>query len=222
MRPLTRSLLVIGASSVALEVADIAHEMGRRIEVLLDETAVSESGLPGTNFRVTNSLTPWIDDDRLDVVIAIGDNFWRESVYERLRPRVRTERFVNVIHPGATVSHYAHLGMGSIVLAGCRIGPNATVGNFPYLNANTVVAHDCIIGDYVSMGAGATLAGRVEVGKRSSLGLNSSVRERCVISNDVIVGANGFVNFDTPPTCILGGVPAKVLRERTPGERYLR
>lgn len=221
MLPLKRSLVVIGASSVALNVVDLAHELGRHIEILIDETAETESRLRGTDLRVANSMPPWIDDDQLDVAIAIGDNFWRQNVYERLRPRVRGERFVNLVHPGATVSHYAKLGIGSILLAGTRIGPGATVGNFVYLTANSVVTHDCTLGDFVSMSPGAALAGRVKVGLRSSLGINSSVRERCTISDDVIVGANSFVNFDPPPSCVLGGVPAKVIRQRHPGERYL-
>lgn len=82
-----RSLLVIGASAVALNVVDLAHELGRRIEVLIDETEEKESRLRATDLRVANSMEPWIDDDQLDVAIAIGDNFWRQKLYERLRPR---------------------------------------------------------------------------------------------------------------------------------------
>lgn len=216
------SLLVIGASSVALGVADIADALSKKIELFVDETAPGESHLRGTNLPVVNTLEPWIDDERLDVIIAIGDNFWREAVYNRLRHRVRRERFINLIHPRATISSYSRLGVGSIIQSNSVIGPGAAVGDFPYLNMNTVVAHDCTLGHFVSMSPGAALAGGVQLGKRSSLGMNSSVRERTVIGDDVIVGANSFVNFDPPPNCILGGVPAKILRERESGERYLR
>lgn len=207
---------------MALEVADLARELHKNIEVLVDETGASGPQLRGTDLPVANTLEPWIDDDELDVVIAIGDNFWRENVYNRLRHRVRPERFINLVHPRATVSSYGRLGIGSLLLANSAIGPGATIGDFPYLNVNTVVAHDCALGSFVSMSPGATLAGGVHVGARSSLGMNSSVREGCTVGEDVIVGANSFVNSDTPSSCILVGAPARVLRERAAGERYLR
>lgn len=217
-----RSLLVIGASSVALNVLDLAHELSRSVEVFVDETVAAGAQLRGTDFQVANTLEPWIDDDRLDVVIAIGDNFWRENVYNRLRHRVRPERFINLVHPRATVSSYARLGIGSLLLANSTIGPYATIGDFAYLNVNTVVAHDCALGSFVSMSPGAALAGRVRVGARSSVGMNASVREGRAVSEDVIVGANSFVNSDAPSSCVLVGAPARVLRERVSGERYLR
>jgi len=217
-----RNLIVIGASAVALNVLDLAHATERRIEVLIDETAPTEAQVPGSSLRVSNTLEPWVDLDHLDVAIAIGDNFLRESVYRRLRNRVNSERFVELIHPAATVSPFANVGMGSILLAGSRIGPKAIVGNFAYITANAVVTHECVLDDFVSLSPGASLGGRVRVGTRTAIGMNASVRERCEISADVVVGANSFVNFDTPSSCILGGVPAKILGERKPGERYLR
>lgn len=217
-----RDLLILGASAVALNVLDIAKALGLKVHAVVDETLSDDSYVPEFGRKVSHELEPWLANDRLGIVIAIGDNYWRQAAYERISGRVPEGRFATLVHPEATVAENARIGIGSIVLPGSRVGPCAEVGRFSYLTANTVISHHCTLGDFVSMSPGATLGGRVSVGQRSSIGMNSSVRERCVIGDDVIVGANSFVNWDAPESCILGGVPATILRKRTRGEQYLR
>lgn len=55
-----------------------------------------------------------------------------------------------------------------------------------------------VIGDRVEFGAGVVAVGRIEIGA------------------DSVIGANAVVTKDIPPGVVAGGVPARVLRRKTP------
>lgn len=63
-------------------------------------------------------------------------------------------------------------------------------------NKNT--EDDCpIIGDNCDIGAGAKIIGAIHIG------------------NNVTIGANAVVVKDIPDNCIVGGIPAKIIKMRT-------
>ncbi len=55
-----------------------------------------------------------------------------------------------------------------------------------------------MIGDNVQIGAGAVLIGNIHIG------------------NNVIIGANAFVNTDLPENCTAVGLPAKAIKFHKP------
>ena len=90
-----------------------------------------------------------------------------------------------------------HLCGGGGVLISAR-----KVGNYCGFNAGVLVgtAGDesarPVIGDYVAFGPGAKAFGNLTIG------------------NNVFVAANSVVTKDIPDNCIVGGIPAKFLKEK--------
>ena len=83
---------------------------------------------------------------------------------------------------GIIVSHYAHVGKN------CWIAQQVTIGQAIDKNVAPV------IGDNVIIGAGAKILGEIRIG------------------NNVVIGANAVVTTDVPDNCVVGGVPAKVIK----------
>lgn len=89
-----------------------------------------------------------------------------------------------------------HLSSGGVLLNAKRIG------NYCGFNAGTLVGNKDsqdnrpIIGDYVGFGPGAKAFGKITIG------------------DNVFVAPNAVVAKDVPSNVIVGGVPAKVIKER--------
>lgn len=58
------------------------------------------------------------------------------------------------------------------------------------------------------------IEGDISIGDRVWIGSNVYIREGVTIGNDVVVGANSVVTKNIPDNAIVGGVPAKILRNK--------
>lgn len=91
---------------------------------------------------------------------------------------------------------------GGMVLGARQIGDDVTVRQ----NVTMGVAsrHDLnakpTICDHVDIGAGAVIVGDITVGRGA------------------VIGANAVVTRSVPPLAVVGGVPARLIRMRDPGE----
>jgi len=79
------------------------------------------------------------------------------------------------------------------------------------LNTGCSVDHDVQLDDGVHICPGARLAGEVQVGSRSWIGIGASVIQQVRIGSDVTVGAGAAVVRDLPDGVTAVGVPARVL-----------
>lgn len=115
---------------------------------------------------------------------------------------------------------------------GCEIPINVKIGKnvaFPHDSAGTVIHPDTVIGDGVKIYQNVTI-GRGDIWKEASedfMGFeikNNAIlcagakilssHGKRVIGENSIVAANAVVIDDVPPNCIVGGVPAKILKYR--------
>lgn len=83
---------------------------------------------------------------------------------------------------------------------GVRIGASK-VGNYCGFNAGVLIGMKSgggrpVLGDHVAFGPGAKAFGKITIG------------------NNVFVAPNAVVTKDVPDNCIVGGVPAKILKYR--------
>ena len=155
------------------------------------------------------------------VVIAVGDNFTRQRITERLMAHEPLTTFATLVHPSATVSRSASLEPGTVTLQGAIIGARSRVGAHCIINTGASVDHECVLGDFSSLAPGVVTGGRVHLGTRSAIGIGAAVRHNIAIGSDSVVGSASYVHTDIPDRVVAYGVPARVIRPRNGGDAYL-
>lgn len=109
----------------------------------------------------------------------------------------------------------------SIVPYTCKIGDKTRLN---YGGIGVVIHKDAVIGNNVIIGTNVTIGGNFDSQKKPVVGNNVYISTGAKllgvnIGNNVIVGANAVVIKDVPDNVVIGGIPAKILREITPFER---
>jgi serine O-acetyltransferase len=91
---------------------------------------------------------------------------------------------------------------GGIILVPAAIGSDVTLRQNTTLGIPAVNALSArpIIEDHVDIGAGAVILGDITIGRGA------------------VIGANAVVTKSVPPLAVMGGVPARLIRMRDPGE----
>jgi sugar O-acyltransferase (sialic acid O-acetyltransferase NeuD family) len=215
----SRKLVIYGAGGHAVSVFDVALAAGFRVHCFIDDTRKRSGRLLGR---------PLLDDlSRLGsagdflFAIAIGDNFQRERMAGKLKRSIPGARFPVLVHPDASVSRFAALGPGTVVMAGARVGPRCSVGGFCIVNTRASIDHDNVLGDYSSFAPRAVSGGGVKLGRRSAVSIGAVVKEKVSIGRDTVIGGNSYVNRNVGSNKVAYGSPARVIRGRKAGDKYL-
>lgn len=216
-------LILVGSSGHARVIADMI-ERGNQYHVvgLVDDYRSVGESVAG--HKVLGPVAD-IDDIRLKTnarlcVVAIGDNWNRARMAETILRRPGLS-FATVVHPSSVVAKSATLGEGTVVMPGAVIGPACIIGRQCIINTGASADHDCVLGDYSSLAPGSVLGGAVVVGDYTAVSIGATVIQRVVIGASTVVGAGAVVTRDLPGNVIAYGVPAKVIRLRSEGEKYL-
>jgi len=148
--------------------------------------------------------------------IKLGKNF---SSYARLRLEAYDRHLGNIYHPeiiigdNVSLNYDCHIAcinrvvIGNNVLIGSKVHiTDHSHGNItrealaiPPAQRSLVSKGQLIIEENVWIGEGVVVLPGVKIGKNS------------------IVGANAVVSRDVPPNCVVGGVPARVIRRMDGG-----
>jgi len=143
--------------------------------------------------------------------------------FEGLRPVVHPTAFV---HPTAVLIGDVHVGEG------CLVGPHASlrgdIGRLEMRAGSNVqdgcILHvfpgkECVVEEDGHVGHGAVLHG-CRVGRNAMVGMNAVIMDDSVIGEEAFVAAMAFVKAGTvvPPRTLVGGIPAKPLKELSEDE----
>jgi sugar O-acyltransferase (sialic acid O-acetyltransferase NeuD family) len=168
-------------------------------------------------------LKKLIEEYKIDAgIITIGDNWSRKLVYDCVKNIVPDFKFANAIHPSTIIGMNVELGVGIVIMAGCIINPNAIVGDFCFFATGAQLEHDCKIGDFASISAGSITGGKVNIGKYSAIALGVTIMDRLNIGENTVVGSGSLVIKDLPDNVLAYGHPAKIIRTRKLGEKFLK
>jgi sugar O-acyltransferase (sialic acid O-acetyltransferase NeuD family) len=155
-------------------------------------------------------------------VITIGDNWSRKKIYDQISLLNLNLHWPNVIHPSVIIAKDVRFGQGILAMAGVIMNSGAYIGNFTNYFTNCNVEHDCYIDDFSSLSAGVVLGGKVKIGKYSAISLNATVFDRLTIGDNSVVGAASLITKDVPDNVLVYGNPAKIIRTRDLGEKFLK
>jgi sugar O-acyltransferase (sialic acid O-acetyltransferase NeuD family) len=155
-------------------------------------------------------------------VISIGDNWSRYYVYSQVKEIVPEFQFFNAIHPSVIIGNNVKLGIGVVAMAGCIFNPKSFIGDFTFFATGAQVEHDCIIEEFSSISAGSITGGFVKLGKFSAVTLGVTIIDRLEIGENTVVGSGSLVTKSLPSNVLAYGNPAKIIRTRNEGERFLK
>lgn len=165
-----------------------------------------------------------LEDLRAQREGLLGIGFWALQVYRFGHARFAIRN--KVLRAPWTIV-YIILNKLAEVFCGIVIGATATIGRrlciehhgCIVIHGNSVIGDDCLIRHGVTIGNSgrADPFGAPTIGDRVELGAGAKVLGRIRIGNDVIIGANAVVVSDAPDFAVVGGVPAQIIRIRTPG-----
>ena len=205
-------ILVIGAGGHARSACDVLLSQGEHeIIGLLDPFATE--GFFGIPLLGDDMMLEKLFQSKAatGVHVALGANDVRSKLMRKAEGL--GYELVSAISPHATVSRFATLGKGCIVMPGATINANTFVGNGCILNTNCSVDHDNRIGDYCHIAPGSTLCGTVTIGEGTFIGAGAKVIDKIQIGSHVMLGAGAVAVKDIPSYCTAVGVPAKVIKQ---------
>lgn len=204
-----KRLAILGASGHGKVVADTAEVCGCDSVVFFDDAWPEVS--QNYAWTVEGDSQALADKHSLfdGVIVAIGNNRIRADKIAWLN--LIGANLVSLIHPSACVSRYAQIGKGTVVMPGVVVNAGSVVESGVILNTGCSIDHDCLIRVCAHISPGARLAGGVQVGDHSWVGIGCCVKQGISIGNDVTVGAGAAVVSDLPDGIRAAGVPAKLM-----------
>jgi acetyltransferase-like isoleucine patch superfamily enzyme len=164
------------------------------------------------------------------------------NLYHRLRGADISSRAI--IYNGAKLLRYPkniNIGSSAIIksdsqLCPCnedayiRIGARTTVGSYTFIYASSQISigHDCMIAPFVyivdsdhgidlgtPMNLQKNIARPILIGSDVWIGAHSIILSGVKIGDGAVIAGGSVVNQDVPTNTIVGGVPAKRIKERS-------
>ena len=218
------SIVIIGSSGHAKVIIDIVEQEGRyKIAGLLDlDRKVGEKTLGYQILGREDDLPQLATTHAVKgAIVAIGDNFVRSRVAARVKEACPGLPFASARHPRASVARDVSVGEGTVIMAGVTVNPCCSIGRFCILNTNSSLDHDSVMEDFSSLGPGATTGGNCRVGSHSAIAIGAVLIHGIHVGEHAILGAGSTALKNLDSLEVAYGTPAKVVRDRKPGDPYL-
>jgi sugar O-acyltransferase (sialic acid O-acetyltransferase NeuD family) len=218
------NIVLVGSSGHTKVVIDVVEKEGRyRIAGLIDDfRSVGEKTLGYSIIGAQPDLPALLSQYSLaGIIVAIGDNALRAELSERAGALCPGLPFAVAVHPGACIAKASTVGPGSVVMAGCVLGPCSAIGRSCILNTKASLDHDSVMEDYSSLAPGVTTGGNCRICRCAAVGIGAIVRHGITVGQHSVVGAGATVLRDVEPFSVAYGTPARKIREREKGEKYL-
>ena len=219
-----KNIIIFGASGHGNVVLDIVESEGLFKPVgFIDSIKRKGTGIHGYEILGTEYDLPYLID-KFNVyggIVAIGDNWSRSRMVNRILNIVPGFDFVTAVHPAAVTGKNVRIGSGTVIAPGTIVNANAVIGEHCLLNTSSSLGHDSIMGDYSSLAPRVCTGGGLYLGTCSAISIGANVIENIIIGNHSVIGAGSLVLTDVPGKVVSYGSPARVVRTRRIGEPYL-
>ncbi|HDM8221357.1 TPA: acetyltransferase [Vibrio campbellii] len=154
-------------------------------------------------------------------IVAIGDNFTRKKVVDSIMKITPNMKFLKAIHPSAIVSDSVNIGQGTVIMAGAIVNPCVSIGEFCIVNTSASIDHDCKLSNFVSLAPNVALGGSCSIGQLSAVGIGTNLIHGVEVGENCVIGAGSLVLRAVEDNLLSYGIPAKKIRSRNIGEKYL-
>jgi sugar O-acyltransferase (sialic acid O-acetyltransferase NeuD family) len=194
---------LFGASGHAKVVLDVLSSNNIKVLAVVDDSPKTANI---SNISVVNTKD-FKNPEGSQFIVAVGDNIIRKKIVNK-----NNFYYFSAVHSDATISEFASIEEGTIVMPQVVVNSDAKIGKHCILNSRSVVEHDCVLEDYVHISPNASLAGNVFVGEGTQIGIGASVIQGIKIGKWVTVGAGAVIINDIPDYAVVVGNPGKIIK----------
>lgn len=206
-----KPLILVGAGGHCKSVIDAALSAGFEIAGILDmPEKVGEKILGIPVIGTDDDIPKYARDYRFVITVGqIKSCATRRAIARRIE--AAEGEYATVIASSATVSRFAEICEGSVVLHGAHINADARIGRNCIINTGAIIEHDVDIQDFTHVSTGVCINGNASVGAESFIGSGSVINQGVSICEGVVIGSGSVVISDIllPGTYI--GTPTKQL-----------
>ena len=205
-----KNLVIINASSFGREVflwavQTIATGSSFRIKGFLDNRP---SALDGYNYdvRILGDVENYAIEEEDVFVSAIGDPM--DKVRYCAPIIEKGGKFINIIHPLATVGHNVQLGSGIVLGPFSSITSDVKVGDHVSVGALSNLGHDTVVGDWCQISSHCAVNGKTTLGDGVFVGSHACIIPGVKVGAWAYVGAGSIVVRNVDPYVKVFGNPA--------------
>jgi len=219
-----KEIFIVGSSRHAKVIIDIIEKEGvYEIVGLID--SFKNKGEETLGYKVVGKEQDLPEllkkHNGASVLIAIGDNWARHLVMKKLINISPEIIFATSIHPSAQIAKHVNIGKGVVIMAGAIVNNETMIEDFVIVNTKASIDHDGLLKSFSSLAPGVTLGGNVTVGNYTAVSIGATVKHDISIGNHALIGAGAVLLHNCGDNVIMYGVPAKEIRKRVQGEKYL-
>lgn len=202
-------IIVIGAGGHAKVCIELLRAQGDVVAFCIGSSDSSDTCVGVPVLKSDDYLATLRNEGYGKVFVAIGSNALRN----RLAQSATDFGFelVNALSPSAVISPSARIGKGVAVMAGAVINAEASIDDLCIINTGATVDHDCQIGRAAHIAPQSALAGNVEIGKESFVGIGTKIIPTICVGEFVMIGAGSVVITNVDSRTKVVGVPAKAI-----------
>ena len=218
------NVVIFGSSGHGSVVLDCIEKEGKyRVVGFIDSFKKKGTKVNGYTVLGSEFDLPYLIDKHniYGGIVAIGDNWIRNTVVERINKIAPNFIYINAIHPSSEIGKDVEIGVGTVILAGVIVNSNSMIGNFCILNTNSSLDHDGIMRNFSSIAPKSCVGGNFYLGEYSAICLGVNVINDISVGNHTVVGAGSLVVGNIDSHVLAFGAPAKKIRDREIGEPYM-
>lgn len=187
------NLILVGGGGHCKSVIDVAENAGYTILGILDKP--EEVGKKVLNYKIIGT-----DDDipryvdKAEFVITVGQiksSGLRRKIAERIERA--GGKYATIIASDATVSKYATIGEGTVILHKCVVNADARIGKNCIINTMANIEHEVEIGDFCHVSTGVMVNGMTKVGNDTFIGSGSILYNCIEITESSIIPAGRII-----------------------------
>lgn len=207
--------LIIGTGALAQEVLDILSLQDTVVYgfVVVDATERNEiRDIPVLGALGDRTIQQLLADEQQAWLLALELPEQRHKTFKYLFDTYKRLP-MTLAHPSATLSEYADLASGNIVLAQAVIGADVTIEAHNLLRAGVIVDSGASIGSYCTLGAGAIVGVGAKIGNHVTIGTGAIIHPNVTIDDEALIAPGAVVLQDVTHGQMMVGNPAQPLKK---------
>ncbi|MCH7408643.1 acetyltransferase [Belliella sp. DSM 111904] len=203
-------MILVGAGGHALEVLDILEIEGKLDIKLYDD--INPDIISVRNYRVIKNKLDLLEVFKNDnqFVIAVGNPKHRQALYQFFKSL--GGELVSLRSQTSTISKYSSLDYVD-VMDQCFIGPYVKIGKGTLINTAANVHHESTLGEFVEIGPGAVILGKVKIGSFTLIGANATILPNIQIGANCVIGAGAVVTKNVSDDSVVYGITVQKLNK---------